>query len=209
MYLITNRKLCTHQKYLDTIVDAAKHGVQYLILREKDLDFDDLEKLYKEIVEVLNKNSVEIKIIVNSSVELYEKYPVYGIHLPYNKFLDMIADGYKFSEDKKIGLSLHSVKEVVELEKIIKEKNIKIEYITLSHIYETKCKEGLKPKGIEMLKDARKFTNIKIVALGGILPENASEVSKFCDDIAVMSTLFNSDNTIKTIKSYMDNIEKV
>ncbi|MGO0807446.1 thiamine phosphate synthase, partial [Clostridioides difficile] len=41
-----------------------------------------------------------------------------------------------------------------------------------SHIYETKCKEGLNPKGIELLKEAKKITDIKIIALGGILPSN-------------------------------------
>ena len=207
MYLITNRNLCSKEKYLNTIVEAAKNKVEYLILREKDLDYRDLEALYLEILQELEKNSTNIKIIVNSSIELYEKYPVYGIHLPYHKFKGMVEDKYKFDKDKAIGLSLHTVEEVVELEDIVEKNDIKIEYITLSHIYETKCKEGLKPRGIELLKKARDISEIKIVALGGILPQNVGEVVNYCDDFAVMSTLFKSDDVKKIIEAYNENIK--
>ena len=108
MYLISNRHLCSKEKYIKTIVEAAKNNVEYLILREKDLEYSDLEKLYNEIVLSLKENNTDINIIVNSSVELYENYPVYGIHLPYNLFKDLLSKGYEFDRTKKIGLSLHS-----------------------------------------------------------------------------------------------------
>ena len=50
MYLISNRNLCSKEKYIKTIVEAAKNNVEYLILREKDLKYSELEKLYNEIV---------------------------------------------------------------------------------------------------------------------------------------------------------------
>lgn len=206
MYLITNRNLCSKDKYLKTIVDAAKNGVEYLILREKDLCYEDLEALYKEIIRELENNLADIKIIVNSSLELYKNYPVYGIHLPYNKFKHLLGKNYKFDKNKAIGLSLHTVEEVIELNNIIQKNNISIEYITLSHIYETKCKEGLKPKGIELLKRSRGLIQSKIVALGGILPKNVGEVIKYCDDFAVMSTLFKSNNVKNTIEDYIKNL---
>lgn len=207
MYLITNRALCTESKYLNTIVDAAKTGVKYLILREKDLDYSELESLYKKIISKLEKNSSSINIIINSSIEIYENYPVYGIHLPYHLFKKLMSENYKFDKNKKIGLSLHSVEEVAELENIIKDSDIQIDYITLSHIYITKCKEGLAPRGINLLQESRKITDLKIVALGGILPTNVNEVINYCDDIAVMSTIFNSDNPIQTILSYESEIK--
>ena len=59
---------------------------------------------------------------------------MYGIHLPYNLFKDLLSKGYEFDKTKKIGLSLHSTPEVIELNKIIESKNINIDYITF-HIY--------------------------------------------------------------------------
>ena len=76
----------------------------------------------------------------------------------------------------------------------------------MSHIYETKCKKDLKPKGINLLKDGKKITNIKIVALGGILPCNVKEVLNYADDFAVMSTLFTCENVELKIKEYTKEI---
>ena len=205
MYLISNRNLCSKEKYIKTIVEAAKNNVEYLILREKDLKYSELEKLYNEIVSELKENKADINIIVNSSIELYENYSVYGIHLPYNLFKDLISRGYKFNKNKKIGLSLHSTHEVIELNKIIESKKIDIDYITLSHIFDTKCKEGLRPKGVDLLKNAKDLTKIKIVALGGILSQNIKQIIDYCDDYAVMSTLFKSDNIQNTIEDYNKN----
>ena len=142
---------------------------------------------------------------MTSSIELYENYPVYGVHLPYNLFKDLISRGYKFDKNKKIGLSLHSTHEVIELNKIIESKKIDIDYITLSHIFDTKCKEGLTPKGVDLLKNAKDLTKIKIVALGGILSQNIKQIIDYCDDYAVMSTLFKSDNIQNTIEDYNKN----
>ena len=205
MYLISNRNLCSKEKYIKTIVEAAKNNVEYLIVREKDLEYSELEKLYNEIVLSLKENNTDINIIVNSSVELYENYPVYGIHLPYNLFKDLLSKGYEFDRTKKIGLSLHSTSEVIELNKIIESKKIDIDYITLSHIFDTKCKEGLTPKGVDLLKNAKDLTKIKIVALGGILSQNIKQIIDYCDDYAVMSTLFKSDNIQNTIEDYNKN----
>ena len=102
MYLISNRNLCSKEKYIKTIVEAAKNNVEYLILREKDLEYSDLEKLYNKIVLSLKENNTDINVIVNSSVELYENYPVYGINLPYNLFKDLLSKGYEFDRTKKI-----------------------------------------------------------------------------------------------------------
>ena len=68
MYLISNRHLCSKEKYIKTIVEAAKNNVEYLILREKDLEYEGLEKLYNEIVLALKENNADINIIVNSQL---------------------------------------------------------------------------------------------------------------------------------------------
>lgn len=116
---------------------------------------------------------------------------------------------YKFDKNKKIGLSLHSTDEVIELNKIIESKKIDIDYITLSHIFETKCKERLKPRGVELLKNSRGLTKVKIVALGGILPQNVDEIVEYCDDYAVMSTLFKSSDVKNIIEAYNKNWNKL
>ncbi|GAA0223268.1 thiamine phosphate synthase [Metaclostridioides mangenotii] len=207
MYLITNRHLCSRERYFEVIKEAVNCGVENIIIREKDLSDKDLENLCLEIRDIFDKlffkcKEVKANFIINSNTSLYEKLDFDGIHLPFSLFSDLIEREYHFKRSKILGLSLHSVDEVRKLNDIVNKTGIKVNYITLSHIYETNCKIGLEAKGLNLLKDSRKLTDIKIVALGGILPSNVSEVLRYSDDFAVMSTIMESENIRKTISDY-------
>ncbi|WP_300528292.1 thiamine phosphate synthase [Peptacetobacter sp.] len=205
LYLITNRALCSKEDYFKRIKEACLNGVDNIIIREKDLTDEEVIDIYEKIsqslpVEVRKKTS----ILVNSKFKVYEETDCDGIHLPFWLFKDKLKEGYDFKIDKQIGLSLHSAEEVAEMEEICSKYGVKVSYITLSHIYETKCKEGLKPKGLELLKMGGKLTKVKIVALGGIDSSNAAETLKYCDDIAVMSLIMKSIDVKKTVEELIN-----
>ena len=206
LYLITNRNLCSEQEYFDRIKEACLNGVDNIIIREKDLTDEEVEKIYNMIsssipAEVRKKTS----ILVNSKFKVYEETDCDGIHLPFWLFKEKLNEGYGFKIGKQIGLSLHSADEVAEMEKLCSEYGVKVSYITLSHIYETKCKEGLKPRGLELLKKGGKLTKVKVVALGGIDSSNAAETLKYCDDIAVMSLIMKSKDVKNTVEELVSN----
>ncbi|MGL4796619.1 MAG: thiamine phosphate synthase [Paraclostridium sp.] len=198
MYLITNRSLCEPSRYVALLKEASFNGVNYIVLREKDLSSESLEKLYIEIKKTINKDT---KVIINNNYDVYKSVDADGLHLSYNNFIKINKNNKLDNKNNKLlGVSLHNIEEV---ENII-DKNI--DYIFLSHIYETKCKEGLKPKGLKILKNAKtilKGTNIKLVALGGIIPDNYDQTIKHCDDVAVMSTIMKSINVKNTIDKYI------
>lgn len=202
MYLITNRHLCDENHYLSVIKDCISSGVKNIILREKDMSDDELTDLYNKIVSKTNYCYGKFNLIINSNINLYKNLNFSGIHLPFEKFIQLVDERFIFEDNKILGLSLHDTSEINKLEKITKQNNIKVDYITLSHIYQTKCKENLKPKGINLLKEGKKITNIKIVALGGILPSNIEEILNYADDFAVMSTLFTCENVKLKINEY-------
>ena len=206
MYLITNRNLCSEQEYFERIKEACINGVDNIIIREKDLTDEEVKRIYDKIssslpVEVRKKTS----ILVNSKFKVYEETDCDGIHLPFWLFKERLQEGYDFNIGKQIGLSLHSAEEVSEMEELCSKYGVKVSYITLSHIYETKCKEGLKPRGLELLKKGGKLTKVKVVALGGINSSNAAETLKYCDDIAVMSLIMKSENVKKTVEELVSN----
>lgn len=205
MYLITNRNLCSEQEYFDRIKEACLNGVDNIIIREKDLTDEEVEKIYNMIssslpVEVRKKTS----ILVNSKFKVYEETDCDGIHLPFWLFKEKLNEEYDFKIGKQIGLSLHSAEEVSEMEELCSKYGVKVSYITLSHIYETKCKEGLKPRGLELLKKGGKLTKVKVVALGGIDSSNVAETLKYCDDIAVMSLIMKSNDVKRTVEELIN-----
>ncbi|WP_414697220.1 thiamine phosphate synthase [Peptacetobacter sp. AB845] len=206
LYLITNRNLCSEQEYFERIKEACINGVDNIIIREKDLTDEEVKMIYDKIssslpVEVRKKTS----ILVNSKFKVYEETDCDGIHLPFWLFKERLQEGYDFNIGKQIGLSLHSAEEVSEMEELCSKYGVKVSYITLSHIYETKCKEGLKPRGLELLKKGGKLTKVKVVALGGIDSSNAAETLKYCDDIAVMSLIMKSNDVKNTVEELVSN----
>lgn len=205
MYLITNRNLCSEQEYFERIKEACINGVDNIIIREKDLTDEEVKMIYDKIssslpVEVRKKTS----ILVNSKFKVYEETDCDGIHLPFWLFKERLQEGYDFNIGKQIGLSLHSAEEVSEMEELCSKYGVKVSYITLSHIYETKCKEGLKPRGLELLKKGGKLTKVKVVALGGIDSSNVAETLKYCDDIAVMSLIMKSNDVKRTVEELIN-----
>lgn len=194
MYLITNRKLCNEERYIKILKEASYSGVEYIILREKDLDDKEVEALYYKIRNNINQDT---KIIINSNIKVFKKVDADGIHLPFQLFIKEY-NSIK-NTNKIIGVSIHSKDEIKQI------SNLKLSYVTFSHIYITKCKEGLEPKGIKVLNEIKKVlkkTDIKLVALGGITPMNSKNTLMYCDDIAVMSTIMQSENVRKDIYKY-------
>lgn len=208
MYLISNRHLCNESKYIEIICEAVKSGIDNIIIREKDLSDSELVSLYKTIEYNLVEQDLKSNLIINSNINVFKEVNADGIHIPLKILKTMIKDKYEFKDKYILGISIHNIDEVIDLEKIKNDKKIKIDYIILSHIYETDCKKNIKPKGITLLKDARKITDIKIVALGGITPNNTYETYKYCDDIAVMSQIMQSQNVNELVYKYLQEQNK-
>lgn len=186
IYLITNRNLVSEEKYFKTIIEASKAGIDKIILREKDLSDEGYKQLYHKVKLLVNN---ETKIIINSKISVFKEVDGDILHLPFKEFMKLEKI------EGRVGVSVHSIEEAIIADK----KGAA--YVLASHIFETKCKEGLKPKGIEFIKDLRKNISCKIIALGGINTENYKEIIHAgADGIAIMSLLFLSKDVDSTLK---------
>ncbi len=208
MYFITNRHLCDEHRYFEVIIEAVLSGVENIIIREKDLSDYELKNLFDKLKCKLDERKLKTNLIINSNINVFKEVNAHGLHLPLKIFKNMLKNKYQFDSKKILGISIHSLDEITYLEKVVKYKKIKINYITLSHIYETDCKKKLIPKGLEILKEAKKITNTKIVALGGITPNNVQQTLRYCDDVAVMSQIMKSEDTRKVVNMYLEEYTK-
>lgn len=186
---VTNRKLCND--FYKRIKEISKSNLKYLILREKDLEYKELLIMAKNVQSILKDSN--IKLIINSNVEVAEEVNAYGIQLSFKDFCE--NKGKNFNGIK--GVSVHSLSEAIEAEK--RGAN----YIIYGHVFNTDCKKGLKPRGLIEFKEICNKVNIPVYAIGGINKENYKSVLEAgADGVAVMSSLMKNSILSIKIKTY-------
>ena len=180
--IITNRKLCENEnleRQIEKIFSAYEKKIILknfeivtLTLREKDLDKNEYLNLVKKIYPICKKHKINLILHQNYDLNLDEKYMIEGLHLSYEIFKSLnknIREGL-IKKYKRIGVSIHSLEEAREVE------NLGASYIVAGHIFETDCKKGLEPRGLNFIKELSSVLTIPIFAIGGINEENSSLV---------------------------------
>lgn len=170
-------------KNLIKVIEAAvRGGVDGIILREKDLSYEELLPLAIEIKKLTE--GTETLLMINGNLQAARKVQADGYHTGFREFIDR-----KPVFDGMLGVSIHSLEEAVLAEKQ------GATYLLAGHVFDTQCKEGLAGRGIPFIKDIKEQVEIPVIALGGITPEKAVEVLKAgANGIAVMSSIMMADD---------------
>lgn len=201
---VSNRKSSTD--FFKCIKDSVNDGAKYLILREKDLEYEDYVKLANQVKEYIDGLSLKrnpekenagihtMDIILNvggfTNVEtiqnLIRDTGCKNIHLPFNAIKhNEELKGIRTLTDGLIGMSVHTGEEAVTAQQY------GADYVTAGHIFETLCKPGLIPRGICFLEEVCKSVNIPVYAIGGMNKENASLAARAgARGICIMSGYF-------------------
>ncbi|WP_313885259.1 thiamine phosphate synthase [Clostridium tetanomorphum] len=192
IYVVTNRKLCKEDNFLYTIEKCLYYGADALSLREKDLNYEELYSLGEKIKIITDK--YKVPLIINGNQQVSQDLQCWGYHCG----IPAIKENKYKDKNIKLGVSIHSTYEALEAE------NYGADYIIAGHIYETKCKEGLKGRGIEFLKEIVAKVSIPTIAIGGIKESNIQEVMKAgVKGIAIMSSAMEDPHVIKKLKKLL------
>lgn len=201
---ITNRKICTN--FYEQIIKIAKSKLNYLIIREKDLNDDELLELALKIKEKLENTN--IKLIINSNLKVANQINADGVQFSFKDFTDMNQKFYtediinlretvdnfrdkrqKYKIYKKVGVSIHSFKEGMQA------YNLGADYVIYGHIFETDCKKDIIPRGVKEIEELSQKINIPVIGLGGIGVSNFRNViNSGAKGIAIMSSLMKTEN---------------
>ena len=194
--IITNRKLCENENLEKQIkkifLDYEKKiylenfEIVALTLREKDLDKNKYLNLVKKIYPICKKYGIDLILHQNYDLNLDEKYNIEGIHLSYEIFKSLNKNIREklIKKYKRIGVSIHSLEEAKDVE------NLGATYVVAGHIFETDCKKGLEPRGLNFIKELSSILTIPIFEIGGINEENSYLVIKSgAFGICMMSSL--------------------
>ncbi|SHH24093.1 thiamine phosphate synthase [Tepidibacter thalassicus] len=193
IYLITNRKLIPDNNIFRVIEESVNAGIDAVILREKDLKYDELYSIAKKIKSITDKKNVPL--IINNNLNVAKDLKCHGFHIGFNFINNSLP---KFNGIT--GVSVHSVNEAITAQ------NLGANYIIAGHIFPTDCKKNLKPRGLEFIREIKKNVNIPVIAIGGINKYNIKNVYKAgANGVAIMSGIMQSKNILNTIKELQKN----
>lgn len=188
LYYITDRKgfpgsdAQQRAALLQRIAEAARAGVDYIQLREKDLSSRDLECLARDAVRAVRENSSTTKLLINGRADVALACGADGVHLPAGELpaSEIRALWRRCSgREPLIGVSAHSPADVHDAEAN------GASFAVLAPIFE-KVQTEVKGIGLDVLRlacartlklnnlDAPYQDSFVALALGGVTLTNAS-----------------------------------
>jgi len=183
VYYITDRSQFSgdessrRRALLDKIAEAARAGVDYIQLREKDLSTRDLEQLAREAVNLIHRGGSEnpelrTRFLINSRTDVALAVAADGVHLRSD---DVSAADVRLVVQRAdrstshflIGVSCHAVADVQRA------ASEGADFAVFAPVFEKKDAPGTAPQGLPALREAC-GVQIPVFALGGVTVENAA-----------------------------------
>lgn len=181
---------------LEKIQECGAAGVDYIQLREKDLNTRALEALAAEAAALVPQGG-PARLLINSRIDVALACGIHGVHLPANDLTAsearaLLARGG--SMDPVIGVSVHSVEELSYAEAH------GADLALFAPVFE---KDGRTAgDGITKLAQAcnKPDRDMPVLALGGVTLENARQCMRAGADGIAAIRLFQENNVASTVE---------
>ncbi len=182
LYLVTDSELAAGRSLEDIVCEAVAGGATIVQLREKDLPTGEFIARARRLKAALAPYSVPL--IINDRVDVALAADADGVHIGQS---DMSYEDARaiLGEGKIIGLSVESLEEVVEANRL------DVDYIGISPLHATPTKsDTAEPFGVEGCSRAVDLSIHPTVAIGGINLGNIAETMQCgVDGVAVVSAI--------------------
>lgn len=154
---VTNRHLCTGD-FLAQVERVCTVHPKAVILREKDMQETEYERLAGEVLQICRLYQVEC--ILHSFSNAAKRLGVKKIHVTLQQLRRQYEELQKSFE--VVGVSTHGPEEALEAQ------SLGASYVTAGHVYATDCKKGVPPRGLRFLEEVCKSVDIPVYGIGGI-----------------------------------------
>lgn len=172
---VTHRRLCV-RPFLEQISRVLAQKPAGLILREKDLSWEDYAALAKQVIPFCEKAGVLCYLNGFPQAGELLNHPWLQLSFP------LLLEHGRPRGTKRLGVSVHSVEEAVRAQQL------GADFLMAGHIFPTACKPGLPPRGLEFLRQVCQAVTVPVYAIGGITPENSSlALQAGAEGVCVMS----------------------
>lgn len=179
-------------KRVNEIAECCPNGI---ILREKDMQENQYLFLAKKVMDICKNRNVTC--ILHSFVKTAIKLNCKAVHLSLSEFKRLTEKEKSFFEF--VGVSCHSLEEAKQAEKL------GCTYIVFGHVFESDCKKGIKPRGVDCLCNVCENTAVPVYAIGGIDEKNINEVkTSSAQGGCIMSAFMQCEN----VNDFMNDLRK-
>jgi len=178
------------------IISLIHPYIDFIHLRERNWT----AQTYIDCIDQLLDIGVPLeKILINDRVDIAVITGVYGVQLPTHSL--PVKDVKKYFPSLQIGCSVHSVEKAIEQEKA------GANMLLYGHIFSSRSKAGLPPRGISQLKNIVKQVTIPVIAIGGITPRNVQDVCESgANGIAVLSGVLLAQHPLHAVLEYREKL---
>jgi thiamine-phosphate pyrophosphorylase len=167
LYYITDRAYFADRRaFLNKISEAARCGVDYVQLREKDLSGRELESLAQSVLQTIRDEKSNTALLINSRTDVCLAVGADGVHLRSDDISARDARTILSKRKTDVGVSCHTVDEVKQA------ASDGANFAVFGSVFEKNGMPDAKPAGLEKLRQACQH-DIPVLALGGINWKNA------------------------------------
>lgn len=201
LYLVTDRDLTLGRDLLYVIEEAILGGVTLVQLREKECSSREFYDIALKVATLTKKHN--IPLIINDRLDIALAVEAEGLHIGQSDIPYPIARKL-LGKDAIIGLSVESVQDARDAE------TLDVDYLGISPVFSTTTKtDTAEALGIEGIKEIKKLSSHKLVAIGGINLSNTNEIiSAGADGIAVVSAICSAKSPREASEELLREIKK-
>ena len=177
-----------HPDLLQIVSQAVAGGVDIVQWRDKSPE---------TLPTTLRQAAWPARIVANAPGELAARLGLDGRHLP--EFCDVTADEARTAlhENALIGRSVHCINAAIAAERE------GVDYVIAGTIFASRSHPDLPPAGLGFLQEVCRAVSIPVIAIGGILPENAADCLRAgASGIAVLSPIMFAEDPCAATAQY-------
>jgi thiamine-phosphate pyrophosphorylase len=186
LYYITGRgefpgdEPARRRALLAKVAEAARAGVDYIQLREKDLSTRELETLAREVVAAVRENSIATRLLINSCTDVALAAGFDGVHLrsddippdEVRRVAELSALWPPATGHFLVAASCHTAEDVFSAQ------SEGADFAVFAPVFEKKdaplfLKKAMPPAGLAALREACR-AKVPVLALGGVTMQNAA-----------------------------------
>ncbi|WNR44009.1 thiamine phosphate synthase [Paenibacillus roseipurpureus] len=199
LHVISNGKLSWPS--LAAIAAEIHPYVTSIHIREKTKSPDEV---FLGVQHVIEQGIPLEKIVINSFPEVAAALQTGGVQLTGASNFRALQREHRDKGHSRVGASVHHTDEA----KWREEEGV--DYLIFGHVFETNSKQGVSPRGLDVLREVVNHVNIPVIAIGGMTPARVkSVVEAGAAGIAVMSGIWDAADPLGAVRAYQQELQRM